>query len=170
MIMLDVQGVPLALPSRAEWDMLCNGAMTRIGHYPVLDARNLRTRMHYALQQGAYQTDSVQSFLQLPHWHGVKEWWPVMFHWPSGRPSLEELALGDAAVPFYLKVYFHRFHCFDCGLDLDGYAVEQDAYPSSAMPWEDMKKHGVNTLRCPACGGGMRHPLLVHIHRVHPRT
>lgn len=79
----------MVLPSPEEWDSLCKGTISHIGGAPVLDADILRMSIRGATEQGAHSTDHVEAFLELPQWHKVKRWWPVLYYWPTGKPSLE---------------------------------------------------------------------------------
>ena len=161
----------LLLLDAGEWDAVLSGKVREIDGVPVAAVVADRNWAVYALERGAASSDRVQLFLGTHGWHRSDwvKWWPRLLYWPDGRPDLGADEQPDSRR--FFDVYFHRFHCFECALDMDGYAIDNLARhrwtPEDAAPVRGLIK------RCPRCGGDVRDPGLIeitHLHHAHGDT
>jgi len=157
----------LLLLDAGEWDAVFAGTLRESDGVPVASVVTDGGWARYALERGAASSDRVQLFLGTYAWHRHDrvKWWPRLLYWPDGRPDLDAGEQPDSRA--FFDVYFHRFHCFDCALDMDGYAIDNIARrPGDWAPKDDARARAL-TKRCPRCGGDVRKPGLIEITHVH---
>lgn len=145
----------LALPSPVEWTLLRTGELRKIDRWDVIDHTGVESIMGAVLDRGLHNTERTLAVLELPTWHHTPRWWPRLLYLPAGKARFPT----DMT---FLKVYSHRFHCFLCGLDLDGLALQRDAYERDALS-EAIKLAAPLFRGCPRCRSDLRNPGLLYV-------
>ncbi|WP_175532440.1 hypothetical protein [Paenibacillus sp. yr247] len=154
----------LQLPTLSEWNLLLSGQINQLDGYQVHQKQYLEMALGYAFNQGKAFSDKVMPVLELRKW-GL--WTPSLFYWPNGKPILEPESkrIDDT----FIQVYFRKFHCFDCELDIDAYAIENDAYLGKGYLELNtvLKLNNLPKDSCPRCKGNLRSPGIVEVVQVY---
>ncbi|UJF35742.1 hypothetical protein [Paenibacillus hexagrammi] len=158
----------LQLPTLSEWNLLLLGQIKQIDGYQVLQKQYLEMALGYAFHQGKAFSDKVIPVLELRKWaRNSLLWTPSLIYWPSGKPIFEPNS--KRVDDTYIQVYFRKFHCFDCELDIDAYAIENDAYFGKSYLELNtvLKLNNLPNDSCPRCNGNLRRPGIVEVVQVY---
>ncbi|WP_058300482.1 hypothetical protein [Gorillibacterium timonense] len=146
----------------AEWEVIMSQEQSDYRGIPILKTEfTLAFIQPYLNQFGVRGTNTLAVLEKVPWKEG--QWWPRILYFPKGFD--EDVETLGKTIPYesFFYVYYRTFHCFDCGLDLDAFCFDRDAYVFHDAELEAAHQ----TLRfkneCPRCKGDMRSPGLIEI-------
>jgi hypothetical protein len=157
----------LVIPEPAEVDGLFAGEVKTIEGVEVLEPRLFATSgFEYARARRILSTDRVLFALGVIAWAvPFKMWCPLQLYWPEGKPDVSRASVIPRSGSFPLQIYTGLFHCFDCGIDAEAFAIRGEAYLVK-RDFPTGPEVAALLKRCPDCGGDMKNPGLVEIHHV----
>lgn len=164
---ITINGDNFTLPTDEEWTKLINGQIKDIEGIGVLNNKLIKDVIEYAQKKKELNTTKTLGALELRTLWNNSLWHPTILYFPNGFPIVVDKNTDDSNET-YFRVHFRMFHCFDCNIDVDGYALDKDSYISKN---EELKKvykaFDFFKLKCPKCNGSMRSPGLVEIRKIY---
>lgn len=162
-----INGNEFVLPKEEEWIELINGHITEIEGISVLSNKLIKGVIEYALRREELNTSKTLGALEIRTFRNNTLWFPSILYFPSGYPIDIDKNTEDFD-RIYFRVYFSKFHCFDCKIDIDGYALDREFYIFNNEELKDIyKSYDFFKLKCPKCNGSMRSPGLVEIKKIY---
>ncbi|BFT73593.1 hypothetical protein [Paenibacillus sp. P36] len=162
-----INQMSLQLPTLSEWNQLLSGQITQLDGYQVLQKKYLDMALGYAFTRGNAFSGKVMPVLELRKWARDSLWTPSLIYWLNDKPILEpDSKIMDNT---FIQVYFRKFHCFDCQLDIDAYAIENDAYSGKGYLELNtvLKLNNLPNDCCSRCKGNLRRPGIVEVVHVY---
>lgn len=152
------------IPTQDQWSNILNGTLTVIDNLEVLDTKYYKKQFEDCIKKGSLNSPKTLAVLEKRNWQNKDVLYPTIIYWPYGCPKIEDMYTATLESTLFFRVYFKTFHCFKCGLDRAGFALDRDAY---IFKNDELNKiydsYDFFTLRCPNCKDKMRSPGLVEL-------
>ncbi len=158
------------VPSIEEWYEIIRGSICNIKGIEIINNKIFREQVELCINKNVLNTSRTLGVLDERKCANKCQWWPSIIYWSEGCPQIEDNFISSLEDMLFFRVYFHMFHCFQCGLDIAGYALDRDAYIFRENELNKVyDSFDFFSLRCLDCEGSMRNPGLVEIIQIHKR-
>lgn len=161
---ISVKNRVFLIPSIEEWEQLFHGSIDKIDNVITLKSKYIEGFIKYAIQCNTLLTSKTIGTLEKREIRGILNWYPTILYFPNRQFQKVDVDIFDIANEDFIHVNFSRFHCFDCSLDLDGYAINRHSYILRKKELEEVyEKYDFFRIKCPKCYGNLRNPGIIQI-------
>lgn len=154
-------------PSLEDWQDIMNKIVFSFDN-KGFNGKLIKMFIHHYLSEFGTETAKTIAVLELfapPQRTG--EWWPKIIYFPNGYSLVNGVLNPANPDDNSIYVYYRTFHCFDCGLDLDAFCFDGDAYLLHDQELKEAyERWNYPTIRCPNCNGDVKNPGLIELGRV----
>ncbi|WP_438445861.1 hypothetical protein [Gorillibacterium sp. sgz5001074] len=159
---INFQNKRLLFPTRSEWEEIFDNKISEIFGYKLLNAELAKGFIsHYLDDFGTQGTKTIAVLEKVPWKEG--QWWPRILYCFNGLTLENERLCTLVSNDNLIYVYYRRFHCFDCNLDIDAFCFDRDAYIFNKEELKAAYKNLITKNECPKCKGSVRNPGLIEI-------